>query len=372
MAEGAGVTSQNIRGHIKIVAVAPPPTTGMTHVTECMTRAISETGPTVTYLVSRHAGESDTSWSLRKHYTLIVRMLQAIAEHPLRAPIYVVLDSGAGAWGTVTMALATRLRGAKLIVHHHVFRYFTKPTRAARAFFRLAGPDVRHIVLCDCMANRLHEHFGSHLRTSTLSNAGFVDPLITRSPRSSLRRIGFIGNVTRDKGIGLFMDTVRCLAAAGAPVEADIAGPVRDAALAEEIAAFTAEDPARRRTLGPVYGEDKAAFFKSIDALLFPSQYVNEAQPVTIYEALAAGLPVLATGRGCIGEQLPPEWVFAETDFVERSAERIALWRDAPEAFDAAATQAGDLWDASLAKSRAELDALLAEIEALTRQPYGD
>ncbi len=51
---------------------------------------------------------------------------------------------------------------------------------------------------------------------------------------------------------------------------------------------------------GPIYGLDKQVFFNTIDVFVFPSRYVNEAEPLVIHEALAYGLPVIATDRGCI------------------------------------------------------------------------
>ncbi len=37
--------------------------------------------------------------------------------------------------------------------------------------------------------------------------------------------------------------------------------------------------------LGPIYGDAKTAFYGNLDVLLFPSNYVNEAEPLVIHEA---------------------------------------------------------------------------------------
>ncbi|HEX4639164.1 MAG TPA: glycosyltransferase family 4 protein [Chthoniobacterales bacterium] len=55
---------------------------------------------------------------------------------------------------------------------------------------------------------------------------------------------------------------------------------------------------------GFVSGEEKKRLFESADCLCFPSRYSAEAQPVTILEALAFGLPVVATRWRAIPEIL--------------------------------------------------------------------
>jgi glycosyltransferase involved in cell wall biosynthesis len=275
------------------------------------------------------------------------------------------MDSRSGAWGSAALALMARVVGAPLVVHHHVFSYFTTPSTAARLFFSIAGSKALHLALCRCMVERLRERYGADRKALVLSNPAFVSLALTPAPRARLLRMGFLGNVTRDKGVGLFMETVRRLSAQGVMLEAQIAGPVRDPALAAEIAAFVAEDPTRRGAPGPVYGDAKQGFLNGIDVLLFPSQYANEAQPVTVYEALAAGAPVLATDRGCMPEQLPADWVFTEEDFVGRASARLLEWATRPEIFAAAANGAAALWNEALARSRGELRDVIAAVRDL-------
>lgn len=352
---------------VKFVGVLPPPHTGMTAVSAAMQVALGEALDVRSFVLRRAPGMSDRAWSFRKHGGLLTAMARALLSAPRTAPVYVVLDSGGGAWGSALLALMARTFGAPLIVHHHVFSYFTAPSTAARLFFRVAGRRALHLTLCGCMGERLREKYGADRSSLALSNPAFVMVAASPRPRSRLLRLGFLGNVTRDKGVGLFMETVRRLHGQGVLLEAQIAGPVRDPALAAEIAAFVAEDPGRRSAPGPIYGAVKQAFLDGIDVLLFPSQYVNEAQPVTIYEALAAGAPVLATDRGCVPEQLPEAWVFPETDFVTQASARLAAWAAEPETFAQAATGAAGLWATALAQSRRELEATVSAIGRLAR-----
>ena len=78
--------------------------------------------------------------------------------------------------------------------------------------------------------------------------------------------------------------------------------------------------------LGPVYGEAKRDFYQRLDILLFPTRYINEAEPLVIHEAIRSGVHVMACARGAIGEVLSngAGLVFEQEVFV---AEAVAAIR---------------------------------------------
>lgn len=350
------------RGMLKIVAVFPPPTTGMTHVTKAIAERLSETIDVRRFVVSKTDGKA-RFWSFRKHLALVRQLTRAIFSDPQKAPVYIVLDAGQGAWGSLVLVLLARLNGVPLIIHHHVFSYVEAPTLATRFVFAVAPANTLHITLCPCMANKLKRLYGDSVRTSVLSNAAFIAPSeAQRSPARALKSVGFLGNITREKGILLFLETMRVLEDRDITLSAIIAGPISDVEIRSEVDAFIAEAPERRSYRGPVYGEDKAAFYQDIDALLFPSQYRNEAQPVTIYEALAVGCPVLATDRGCIPDQLPSEWVFGQECFVASAGDLLEIWAKRDGEFKQAANLGCSVWVEAQAMAQKELQALSEKI----------
>lgn len=83
-----------------------------------------------------------------------------------------------------------------------------------------------------------------------------------------------------------------------------LVGPDREPGISEDarnfIAAHHMED--RVKLLGPVHGERKLALFNSAAIFLLPSHVENF--PVTVLEAMAAGLAVIATPVGAIPEFL--------------------------------------------------------------------
>jgi len=197
-------------------------------------------------------------------------------------------------------------------------------------------------------------------RIRVLGNAALIPgpPPVPTRPTAEPLTLGFLGNITRSKGIGAFMATVRGLAAAGRPVRALIAGPITQPGLAAEIAWFLAEDPVRRASLGTVSGPVKRAFLTGIDALLFPSAYPNEAQPLTVFEALAAGRPVLATPVGGIPGQIERDWCLPAQGFAAAAARVVAGWQDRPDTHAAACATARARFDAAQARDVAALAAV--------------
>lgn len=73
----------------------------------------------------------------------------------------------------------------------------------------------------------------------------------------------------------------------------------------------------RIKILGPVYGEMKWKLLSHATALVFPSSYAYEAQPLTILEALHVGTPIVAYRAGAIDDCIVTNsngWVCAQGD----------------------------------------------------------
>lgn len=252
-----------------------------------------------------------------------------------RATLYLGFAGGWGQPRDLGFLLIARALGLRRVLHHHSYSYVGRRSAMSALLFRAAGRAALHIVLCDGMGAALKRRYGSVARVLALSNAAFqpVDPAPapTRAPTGHAA-LGFLGAVTRDKGIDVFLETIRQLTAAGAPVRGLIAGPEPEAEAARAIdAAIAAGAPIER--LGPVYGAEKTAFLQRIDALLLPSRYRHEAEPLVILEAMAHGAAVFAADRGCIAEQLGAEAGEAalgalwRTDFANDAAVLAALER---------------------------------------------
>lgn len=220
--------------------------------------------------------------------------------------LYLAL-SGANGQLIDALYLATaRLLRKRIFVHHHSYAYIRNPTVVSRAVLRLAHR-ATHIVLSDGMGDALSSKYRIEERNlRTVSNAAFL-PAELPARSSTVRcvkplQIGFLSNITFEKGFVTFFDVLAQLYAQGVPYVARIAGPVAENA--RTIFDQRLKLAANVTAVGPVYGDDKETFYRALDILLFPTSYNNEAEPLVVHEALRHGVFVIACDRGAIREIL--------------------------------------------------------------------
>jgi glycosyltransferase involved in cell wall biosynthesis len=148
-----------------------------------------------------------------------------------------------------------------------------------------------------------------------------------------------LGNLSLDKGLDTVLALFRGLRREGLPVRLALAGPAAGPAEARLIADAQTEFGSELTYVGPVYRADKDAFLHRLDAFLFPSRYANEAQPLVLFEAMAAGVPVIATERGCVGDDVTRDSglvVADEAAYLEAATALIRRWAADGEGVNAA------------------------------------
>ncbi|MDH6266889.1 glycosyltransferase involved in cell wall biosynthesis [Rhizobium sp. SG_E_25_P2] len=223
--------------------------------------------------------------------------------------VYLSLPGQRGAWLLLAALTAFRLSGAHLFLHHHSYRGLrARPTWLGRALARAAGPNATHILLSEAMATAFAARYGAPgaVLPVTLSNAALLPRPPAPVSRSGPTTIGFLGAWTQHKGVGYFVRLAERLLLKDDSVRIAIAGAAHrhDEGIAADIAAVAARWPGRVVVQGWRDELEKAAFFERLDCLLLPSCLPDEAEPLTMLEALSAGVDVLATPLGAIPERI--------------------------------------------------------------------
>lgn len=324
-----------MRRTVFFVAPLPPPVTGYSLVSERMLGALAGSGEVV---VADRAPSSAPGplRHVRDGLTLLGQLLHLLSRCVRRKhdALYVALSGGWRQIGDLAFLLLARAGGGPTAIHHHSFNYLLRPTRLSRLLLGF-GRKSLHLALCEAMKRELVEVYDiPSEQILVLPNAAFVDgsgaTAQARAPGGPLV-LGFLSNITAEKGIFVYFDLIeRCLES-GLAVEGRVAGPV-DPSIKERFEERLGRIPAVAH-LGPVYGAEKRAFLEAIDMLVFPSLYPNEASPVTILEAAAAGVPTLGTRRGCIPEMLDRLGgdALPESDFVAEAHRRLEQQMRSPE-----------------------------------------
>ncbi|HEY2463768.1 MAG TPA: glycosyltransferase family 4 protein [Steroidobacteraceae bacterium] len=219
--------------------------------------------------------------------------------------LYLALSGGRGQLIDLSYVLVSKLLRRPIYIHHHSYAYINAPSRLNRCFFALVRNE-NHIVLSPKMGVSLSREYGlDPAMLRVVSNAAFYradDARPVQSNEAAPLHLGFLSNITFEKGVVEFFEVLAALERRGIEYRAHVAGPVAPEAQAsfDKLLRSTAHV----QYAGAVYGEDKERFYRQLDIFLFPTRYVNEAEPLVIYEAMRRGVHVIACDRGSIAEML--------------------------------------------------------------------
>ncbi len=337
---------------LTMIGTFPPPLHGMAAVNAAVRDRLTAAGAEVQVLdvaaPSLHRG----LWSRLGRLPRVLGGLRKLAfMRGLRDRVaYMSLSGGLGQIYEFLFVLLARARGMRIFLHHHSFAYLDRPSRVTSMLMAAAGKDASHITLSQGMAERLQTSYSHVGPVVAISNAVLLlsDHIGELPPaKARLGVLGFLSNIAAEKGVHEFLDVCAAVQEMGLPISAKLAGPFQDAAIEKSVRARLADLP-RVTYVGPVYGADKGSFYAGIDVLLFPTRYANEAEPLTVHEAMRDGVPVIAYGRGAIPEILTPacsKVIQVGDDFTSNAVAQIVAWLAEPQSLRAASVAASARFD---------------------------
>jgi glycosyltransferase involved in cell wall biosynthesis len=293
--------------HIVAIGPLPPPLHGLSLATSAMIDLLVEDN---TVVVANLSPSPPTARPWR-HPAKLARVLAACNTlfRQRRSPGkrgYIACDGGLGQIYTLLLVVTARLLSYPTYLHHHSFRYIDNEMLAMRLILTLAGPRLTHVFLGEAMRERFTDTYAKRIRSKIVSNAAFVAPQARPEVEAGPRplTIGLLSNLNADKGLHIFLALLRQARREGLSVRAILAGPAADTGDRAAIDAAVTEFTGTLEYRGPVEGEAKARFYDDIDVFVFPTTYADEAQPIVLFEAKAAGNAIIAYDRGCIHGQL--------------------------------------------------------------------
>ena len=326
-----GVKRPAERPTVIVVGPLPPPVHGAAVVTAAMRERLRSISHVV--VVNTSAGARRGA---RYHMRRLIRHSQCLAalvrhRRAARRCLYITTPAGAGLLYTVVLALGARLLGYQVVLHHHSFAYLVRRSVPMGVVDRVVGPRSAHVVLCTRMRYELRRQYRTDRIVAICSNAGLVEdgqPVVRSSSRAAGLTLGYLGLLTREKGLEDVIATFEATRNRGVATAVALAGMAGSRADDRMLLDARRRLGAQLREYGPVAGDAKDRFFGGLDVFLFPTR-LAEAEPLVVLEALARGVPVVAYDRGCIGEELvgggvvvPPSEPFVEhaATYIERLA----------------------------------------------------
>ena len=319
------MTNRAHKSTLYIVGAFPPPLHGLSAITRAVANRLDVDGLQAlrvnTALPQLHYGIK----RILRLFPMIKAWNQLLFTRE-RFILYLPLSGGWGQIYDLLTILLARLKKSQIVFHHHSTAYLYSRSWLSAEIFALAGKQATHIVLCEKMRDMLQQRYGCK-NVRILSNLAFFPPETHARSRQRPHTIGFLSNITKEKGGETILSLASAIKVRGLSFKVVIAGPCQNERLAVKLQQAVLDDVLEWR--GAVYGDDKAQFWQDIDVFVFPTQYQNEAEPLVVWEAMAAGIPVIAYARGCIPSQVRDagKIVPVEDNFVAQSLTILEAWR---------------------------------------------
>lgn len=209
--------------------------------------------------------------------------------HSALAPTVTVLRAA-------LLAVAGRARGCSVVVHAHggnIQSWLTTPLR--RTILRLAMLPAHRVVAVWTAGEQALRRVLPPNRVMLIDNGvpveGYPEPDRDHEPP----RVLYVGLLTPRKGVLDLLEATRLLRERGVQHETWLLGGTPDEGPAAEAEVRAALDGSAK-LLGTRAPQDMPAEFAAADLFCLPSWW--EAMPLSVLEAMAAGLPVVATDVG--------------------------------------------------------------------------
>lgn len=289
--------------NIIFIGPFPEPINGQSLVTKKLFEQFNEDGFDIS-LVDTSSSKKIRIFDIASRVTVHLRAIFVLCCSP--GNVYLSLNSNAGMWLSLIVAIFATARGKYVALHHHAFKHFKKPSIPMKLISLLPSRRVLHVVLGNTMKKILKERYGDHLNACILNNSNIIprEYLDIVKSNKSKTTTGHMSNLSKEKGCLIAIDSVIHSKAKGLNCRLILAGPQVDGSIKQSIESARESLGHDLEYWGPVYGKNKKKFFDDIDVFIFPSTYSNEAEPLVMLESLAAGVPVVAFDVGCIGEDL--------------------------------------------------------------------
>lgn len=311
------------------VGFFPPPWCGVSFVNDSVRRHAEKNGLKASVFNTAGRGLDPSFFTRLTRLRSVLQSLIAFVFRRNRSSSVYISSSGGYAiiYETAFSCLA-RMSGAKQVIHHHSYRYINQWFWPMALLQKLAGHDAWHVLLSESMAARFASQYGP-TQSICLTNSVFLEDKSASCPkrRKAQFTIGLLSNLSTDKGVADFLNVAALARTAGQRWHFRLAGPFATPEC-EIFCRSTADHIGGVEIAGPLLDGAKRAFYESLDAFLFPTRYINEAEPLVVLEALNYGVPVIAFGRGAIPEILgrcgtvvPPS-----ADFVPTAYRQLLEW----------------------------------------------
>lgn len=233
------------------------------------------------------------------------------------------------------------LMGSRVVIHLHgggLRTWYESRGRVLKAYIRQLFNRVAHVIILGDVFRNIFDGLVPDEKISVVPNGVRWEDRQTGSLESIKEkrryRILHLGTLNQAKGTLIFLEAAALLVKIRPDIEFVFAGAWSRPKDKEQAESFIAREGLSDAVsfTGPVAGEEKSALFRSADLFVFPGVQ-QEGQPLVVIEAMAAGLPILFTDRGCLRETVieGENGLEVRCDDPEHLTKQILLLLSSPE-----------------------------------------
>lgn len=287
-----------------VLSQLPPPVHGSAIATQTFIRALLDLGHEVVLLDRRFSQtiEQVGNFSIRKILSLPSLWYRAVRLAFSRPDAIVIFATTSAGSFLVDYSVTAIFRLLRIPTSYYLHSVgFRRLHRRSLIFRKLVesflGQADRIFCLSPIVANDV-QNLAANVPIRLLPNA--PTPIEVSEVRPDIPTFIFLANLIPEKGALDFLEVARLAYTSGLPARFVIRGfPASNAHFIK--VNQICESLPNASYEGPVHGnEEKAALFSEASALIYPSRYPLEAQPLAILEAMSAGLPIIAYPTGGI------------------------------------------------------------------------
>lgn len=243
---------------------------------------------------------------LFKFFKLCARLISVIIRKNPDWIYFSFMPVGRGLYRDAFFVLLIRIFQSKIIFHiHNRGIAVNSEKRKYRVLYRWL---FKNSVVIHLSEKLIKEEFTNLQlnKTRFYATPNGIELKIDNTSKKESDKINllFLSNLFAEKGIFELLEVFEKLSLEHPNLFLSIAGaPLHN--FDQELNQYLAGKPHLKEKIkyhGPVYGEKKMQLLKDSDIFVFPSYFSEECFPLVILEAMAAGLPIVASNIGAVSE----------------------------------------------------------------------
>ncbi|AGB18536.1 glycosyltransferase family 4 protein [Thermoanaerobacterium thermosaccharolyticum] len=336
------IEKNSINNKIMVIGALPPPMHGLSVANEMLIK--SDLKNKYEFIVINTAKPIENNGELRFGALLkdVMNIFNFISKLIFCNPRCVYITISQSKFGFLRDSIyiyISKLLSKKVILHLHG-AYFRKLYDSESDFFKNVVKKSCNIsddiIVLSSKFKYIFEGIVNESKIKVVSNGipinyisdnEFIDALRSKQNRDSIRVL-YLSNLIKSKG---YFDLIQSISYLSKKINIEFifAGAWSNDKEKNDVMQFIIDN--KLETLiefkGVVKDKEKKDLLLNSDLFILPTYYPNEGQPISIIEAMAAGLPIISTDTGCITDMVIDGYngFIVEKQKPEEIAEKIMI-----------------------------------------------